>query len=571
MTDNHSGTRSRVRRSERAQHFYAARTFSDEEIKNEEQPSNAQALDKKSASESSVTAPAGEAYLPNEPLASPKEAQERHTPNDISAPADEPAAEGNELQIDFSAYYRRDGSAPEGDGSEPAFAPPIKLDFSGYDDHPWNEGPQQEPQSNVYRPREATWADTARRDVLAADGVGYQVQESDAPGRRRHRRNMLRNTLIALVALVVLAGGVWVFREPITEWLGQSGIVSPASEEPFTAVVTPQPVEGYDAAPAVEIADSTRTAISKLSGTVQMDICAVTDTHVLTSNLRPDGTYDFYLFTASEGRLLCYFDGLPKNGMFPQAFGGFYVEQEPYLVAANGSALIRLDDLEVTYGRELRLHPMYNGWSIIEGVEDGSTNYISAAGQMLSTLWFARSYPFTGPYTAAYVDTGSTADSDQRYLLYVLGQDGTMSRWLATPGMDELVASACGVAYMASGEIYLLPDTSAPMATSPQVDAYLDCDALVVKDAQTGKYGLFVAGEQHYDFIYDSIRPVECDIEWAEKVISGPGGTFTVHAVTGATYPQPLSHSFVLERDGQSEYVALSTQSCYPIRLEGEF
>ena len=27
----------------------------------------------------------------------------------------------------------------------------------------------------------------------------------------------------------------------------------------------------------------------------------------------------------------------------------------------------------------------------------------------------------------------------------------------------------------------------------------------------------------------------------------------------------------VLERDGQSEYVALSTQSCYPIRLEGEF
>ena len=33
-----------------------------------------------------------------------------------------------------------DGSASEGEGSEPAFAPPIKLDFSGYDDHPWNEG-----------------------------------------------------------------------------------------------------------------------------------------------------------------------------------------------------------------------------------------------------------------------------------------------------------------------------------------------------------------------------------------------------------------------------------------------
>ena len=284
-----------------------------------------------------------------------------------------------------------------------------------------------------------------------------------------------------------------------------------------------------------------------------------------------DGTYDFYLFTASDGRLLCYFDGLSEQGMFPQAFGGFYVDQEPYLVAANGSALIRLEDLQATYGRELRLHPMYNGWSVIEGTEDGSANYISAAGQMLSTLWFSRAYPFTGQYTVAYVDTGSTADSEQRYLLYVLGQDGTMSRWLAKPGMDDLVASACGIAYMASGEIYLLPDTSAPLATSPQVDAYLDCDALVVRDAESGKYGLFVKGEQHYDFIYDSIRPVESDIQWAEKTISGQGGSFTVHAVTGAAYPQPLSHSFVLERDGQSEYVALSTQSCYPIRLEGEF
>ena len=119
--------------------------------------------------------------------------------------------------------------------------------------------------------------------------------------------------------------------------------------------------------------------------------------------------------------------------------------------------------------------------------------------------------------------------------------------------------------------MYLLPDTSAPLAVSPQVDAYLDCDTLVVRDAESGKYGLFVQGEQHYDYIYDSIRPVESDIQWAEKTLEGAGGTFTVHAVTNAAYPQPLSHSFVLERDGQCEYVALSTQSCYPIRLEGEF
>lgn len=576
MTDNHSDTRSRARRSERAQRFYTARTFSDDEIISGEQPIIPHEETGHEAVSGSVSAAAvGKGvYAPNEPPASPEEAWEGYAPNEMPAVGDVPVESetGAEGEADFSAYYRRDGKATDGEEAEPAFAPPIKLDFSGYEDQPWNEAPQQEPQSNVYRPREATWADTARRDVLAADGVGYQVrEENETPARGRRRRRALRNALIALAALAVLAGGVWIFREPIAGWLLQSGIVPPASEEPFTAVVTPQPIEGYDAAPAVEIADSTRTAISKLSGTVQMDICAATETHVLTSNLRPDGTYDFYLFTASDGRLLCYFDGLSEQGMFPQAFGGFYVDQEPYLVAANGSALIRLDDLQATYGRELRLHPMYNGWSVIEGTEDGSANYISAAGQMLSTLWFSRAYPFTGQYTVAYVDTGSTADSEQRYLLYVLGQDGTMSRWLAKPGMDDLVASACGIAYMASGEIYLLPDTSAPLATSPQVDAYLDCDALVVRDAESGKYGLFVKGEQHYDFIYDSIRPVESDIQWAEKTISGQGGSFTVHAVTGAAYPQPLSHSFVLERDGQSEYVALSTQSCYPIRLEGEF
>lgn len=552
MTDNHSG-KSRVRRSERARSLYVARTVSPagEEV----------ALE--AAAQQELQGAEAQAEASVQPYGG-------YTPN-ASGEGLAGVEKTSHPQEDLSAYYRRGGSqSPEGEEAEPAFAPPPKLDFLGFDDKPVQ--PAGEVQSNVYRPREATWADTARRDILSMDGVGYEVREEaeNPAAQRRRRRRRIKKVLVGAAVLVVLAGGGWLMRDRIGEWLNQTGIVT-QPEATFTVMTTPQPISGYDAAPALEIADTTRTAISRLSGTVQMDIRAVTDTHVLTSNLRPDGTYDFYLFTAAEGRLLCYFEGLSSQGMFPQAFGGFYVDQKPYLVAVNGSALVRTADLEASYGSELRLHPMYNGWSIIQSEKDGSANYINAGGQLFSTLWFARAYPFTGQSTVAYVDTGSTAESDQRYLLYVLGQDGTMSRWLATPDMEDLVASACGMAYMNTGEMYRLPDTSAPLVTSPEVHAYLDCDAMVVRDPESGKYGLFVQGEQHYDFVYDSIRPVASDITWAEKTLEGDGGTFTVHAVTGAAYPQPLSHSFVLEREGKSEYVALSTQSCYPIRLEGEF
>jgi hypothetical protein len=127
------------------------------------------------------------------------------------------------------------------------------------------------------------------------------------------------------------------------------------------------------------------------------------------------------------------------------------------------------------------------------------------------------------------------------------------------------------MAYMSNGDLYHLPDTAAPVASSPEVTVYADCDAVVVRDGLSGKYALFVHGEQHYEFVYDSIHPLESDINWAEKKLASGGAVMTVKAVSGASYPQPLSYSFVLEREGQLEYVALSTTSSYPILLDGEF
>lgn len=474
-------------------------------------------------------------------------------------------------QYDYSAYYSREGSDQE--AAQSAFAAPVHLHYQGYDEQPWDAAPAEESvPGNVYRPREVTWADEDREEAIAQSGMGYQVHADALPQRKRRKRcHTLRNLLIVLLVLALLAGAAWFLREPIMAWLKTEEILPEVTETPVEVVVTPQPIKAYEAAPAIEMADSTGEAIRNLTGSLKLDHHIITDTHVVERHLRADGTYDFYLFTAPKGRLLCYFEGLGPQDMIPQEGGGFYVAQEPWLLTSGGSALVRTSSIEAAIGESVFLHPMYRGWAVVESEEDGTANYVNANGQMISALWFSRTFPFIGDHTLAYADTGSTADADQRYLLYVLNKDGTMNRWLATADMTDVTIAVCGMAYMKNGDLYKLPDTAAPLFNTRRVDAYLDCDAMVVQDPRTGKYALLVQGEQHYDFAYDSIRPVESDIVWAEKTLGNANAAVTVHAVSGAGYPQPLSYSFVLEKDGQREYVALSASSSCPIRLDGEF
>ena len=480
-----------------------------------------------------------------------------------------------EQPVDYSAYYSREGAQQE-EGNQPAFAAPVHLQYYGYASQlePAQDEMDDCGMSNVYRPRQATWAEEARQEVMAEAELGYQVHADEAPVRKKKkkkkRRHTLRNALIALLVLLLLAACALFLYEPVMQWLEEE-ILPEATPEPFAAVVTPEPIKAYDAAPKTEMAATARKAIAQLSGGIAMDPHIVTDSHVVTRHERADGSYDFYLFESPSGRLLCYFEGLGPQDMIPQEGGSFYVKQEPYLISLSGSALVRTADLEAQQGEDMLLHPLYQGWAVVESLADQSANYINQSGQVLSTLWFSRAFPFTGEYTLAYVDTGLTADADQRYLLYVLGKDASMSRWLSAAHMKDAVAAVGGMAYMHDGSLYRLPDTSAPVLKTPRVDAYLDCDAMVVQDAQTGKYGLLVRGEQHYDCVYDAIRPVESDIEWAKTTLGDGSALMTVHAVTGAGYPQPLSHSFLLEKDGQREYVALSAVTAYPIRLDGEF
>ena len=590
MMDTPTPRRSRSRLQERAQHLYTARA---EEYHTEMQPQAEETSTPYLPNESwsahggyTPNEPEAVGYTPNEEAASfgeytPNEAYadfDGYTPNEETVyeltdwkQEELPPAPEAAPQVDYAAYYSREGAEQETE-AEPAFAPPPSMQQYGYQPQEWAEEAQEplEPAANnVYRVRTATWADEDREEAIAESELGYQVQEEAQPVRKKS--HALRNVLIIVLVLAVLAGAAWFLRDLIAEKLGLEAFMPEATEEPFTAVITPEPIRAYDAAPAAAVAETTRNTIAQLSGTLKMENYIVTDSHVVTRSQRADGTWDFYLFTAGEGRLLCYFEGIGPLDMIPQENDTFYVAQAPWLVAPGGSALIRTSDIEAALNESVFLHPMYNGWAVVQSEEDGHANYVNASGQVLSSLWFSRTFPFTGEHTLAYVDTGSTADADDRYLLYVISQDGQMSRWLAAGHMEDVVAAVCGMAYMSDGSLYQLPDTSSPILNSPEIIAYLDCDAMVVRDAESGKYGLFVHGEQHYDFAYDSIHPLESDIEWAEKTLGSGGNVMTLKAVSGASYPQPLSHSFVLERDGASEYVALSTTTSYPIRMDGEF
>ena len=557
--------RRRMTRTERAQRLYTARTDEDTFDSLEQAQENAPVYQPNEAE--------NDVYRSNEPEYdwqgyAPNDQQNAYAGYEPNEPEDEYAGYTPNEEPDYAAYYSREGAEQESD-MEPAFAPPPSMQQYLFADQPaQEEETADEYAGNVYRPRQVTWAEDDREEAIAESELGYQVQDDHQP-RRRKKRHTLRNLLIMLLILALLGGAAWLFREPLTDMLGITVFSNQPTEMPV-AVVTPESIKAYDAAPAAAIADTARVNIARLSGTLQMDNYLVTDQHIVTRNQRPDGSYDFYLFTA-EGRLLCYFEGLSALDMIPQEFGGFYVKQSPWLITPTGSALIRTSDVEAAIGESVFLHPMHRGWAVVESEADGQANYVNAEGKLMSSLWFSRTFPFTGAHTLAYVDTGSTADADDRYLLYVIGEDGSMNRWLSMAHMEDAVAAVCGMAYMSDGTLYRLPDTAVSVCQTPEITAYLNCDAMVIRDSASGKYGLFVQGEQHYDFVYDAIRPLKSDLIWAEKTMGSANALLKIKAVTSVHYPQPLSYSFVLEKDGQSEYVALSTTSSYPIRLDGEF
>lgn len=583
------------RRSERAQQLYNARMLpdTDDSIRYEPTPAEDRAARRRQAYHQRMAEPVEPAqtvqpfsqarydeslFTPNEPVNAEWNADELpdangqpewNQPEEVPViPAESQDSARSSLAANLSAYYRRAANVSAQEEDDP-FSP---FDWTAAQTHP-----QDEPDSagdpaasmNVYRMQEASWAQEERQTMLAGeDADGYQVktEERRKPARRRRRKRLLKQLLAAAAVLLVLGGGVLFYlsqQKPQT--------VQTASGNTPVITPTPQPIKGYNTAPAMTVSQRTHQAIEDISGPVEMATCAVTEHNVLTRSMRADGLYDYYLF-ASDGRLLGYFDGLTDTGMHPVDGGGFYTDMEPWLVDEEGHALLSLDSLEASVNSPLTLRPPMNGWAVVR-MADGSSNFINRDGQLISRLWFCRSFPMTGSETVAYVDTG-VEGSQSRYTLYVVSGrgEGTSVKWQDGADDQSVVASALGMAYMQNGELYRLSDlledpAAAPLLTTANVRFYTDCGAMVVQDSATGKYALYVNGQQHYDFVYDSILPVESDIRWQGDILPGEAGQAMVLAVTGASYPQPLSHYFVLSRSGAEEYVALSAVSNCPILL----
>ncbi len=473
----------------------------------------------------------------------------------------------------YNPYARPTGDVQPAQESQDAFAyaPPPKFEAPSYlyninaaEEEP--AVPTFAPQANVYQPKAATWAETARQASLSMSQRMYKVEEgqADAPRSKRRKKRALRRVIIVACVLVVLGGVAFLNRDWLMEqYQGGSQSVT-AGVDPLDMSVETAAVKGYDPAPETKINEKATNNIAALCGTMDIETYAVTAANVAGRVQTAEDLYDYYLFSAADGQLLGYYEGLSSEDFLAQPGDCFYVRQPPYLVSSRGKPLIDPALYQGYVGKDAILGPMVNGWAVISDAAGTKYNYINAQGEILSTLWFARAFPFTGELTVAYVDTGNLTNPEERYILYVLSTGGEMAKWKNTADTQGVVGAACGMVYMDTGELIALSDYSQPLCYTDDVSIYLDCEALVVRERESGKCGLFVGGEQHYDFTYDSILPVECDIRWRQQGDS----RFKLYAVTGARYPLPLSHYFRLMKGDEQEMVALSTGSVYPAAIE---
>lgn len=471
----------------------------------------------------------------------------------------------------INRYARPPVDSPDGVSDLSArFAPPLRFELpkANFVDSLEPLYTHEKAEPNVYQTRRPAMRTEVGAAFDPALRDAYRVEQEGDPRRGRRRSKVFKRLLIAVLVIAAIAAAAYLNRgwilEQLKPLLGEKTVES-VNQAVNQAVSGSQPKSnGYDPAPALDVGEQAQKGINAIAGGIGLENYAVTSSNVISRVATADGKYDYYLFAAKNGQLLGYYEGLGENGFVVCANDVYYVAESPYLIDSQGLPLINASRYQQSAGADAVLGPMINGWSIISNAKGTSYNYINADGNFLSTLWFAKAYPFTGSETLAYVDTGNVTDAEERYTLYELSRSGGMTMWRHAANMDDVLGCASGIACLNTGELILLDGKQTTLCTSDDISVYVDCGAVVARDTATGKVGLFVNGELQYDFAYDSIAPVASDIQWKQTT----NGLYNQYTVTGIAYPLPLSHYFALKKGDTQEMVALSTASVYPLVLD---
>lgn len=457
---------------------------------------------------------------------------------------------------DYAKYYSRQAEGEEAEVSR--FAPPVRLstELDMKSAAPSNHE-QAEDQSTNYRRRRNT--------------NGYVQEEYQPVSEKSFRKE--KNGKKWLWWILFVVAGVFVvilfFSPKITNNIEEEDKTEETFSPTQTVLIQATPeISAYRDMPEAVLNTNAQAAILSLAPGLQFDQMQINSQNVLVGQMTEQSLYDYYLFSADKGRLIAYFENIPKDGAFFQENGDLYVRQPPFVMTPEGKAVIRSKLLEDGFGEHAVLHPFYHGWAAVEDSDRGEWNFLNASGDRYNNMEYARVFPFSGQYTVAYLDTGNVGND--RYLVFILDSSGVVSRWKTADTVDDIVVSLNNMAYTQNGELYNLVDFSTPMLSSSSVTFYPNFDAMVVQDASTSKYSLYIHGKLYYDCEYFSIQPMPSDLPWKTIGWSGNGNRVLVCALDTCMTNPPSACSFALQGEKETEYVSLSLTSRDPLLYQGE-
>ena len=400
----------------------------------------------------------------------------------------------------------------------------------------------------IYRRRGVDSFETEEREDYQA--FSGDQKKSGGIGRR----------LLWLLPVLILVGVVMVL---LLKWPEETQ----EQPEESAPAQTQVPVVVYDPGTEHAFSETALENVAALAGEVPMEPVVSDDESLILKTPLGDGLSDFYLFSADQGKLLCYFERLREEEAFLQKDGNPYFAQSPYVVLSDGSPLIEEDFLKENYGEKAVLHPFYGDWAVVDNGSEET--FVSRTGEQFSNLRYCKLYPFTGKYTLGYVDSGSAGE--QRYSLHLLGEDGSWKLWFTAGDTGDVLLCCLDYAFLKNGDVYRLPDLSQPVFHSEDIRVYPDFETVVYRVEETGTYTLLIGGESYYEPVYTAISPVSGgDLSWKAVSFGGENVSLELCGIAPASQGKALSYSFQLEKTDGQEYISLSVTHTYPLLRDFE-